>query len=279
MASAPSQVLPRRFRLGVPLLLVAALLSAGIARATEESETITVLDPYRHTAQERPLVFTADPTTPSAGVASVGYAFGLGSGVAADRPLPVNMASASGSHTVTANYGLTSRLAPFVAASFADVGTTTSTSSLTAGLAWQLTSPGAPLRASVSAAGVHEGNGGANGVSALAAASLDLGRLRVVGNLRADRLFAAGRDRLDTFLMAGATARIAPGLRAGVEYVGQDLEGMFAADAEGGARHAVGPTVALDLDGGRYQLGVGAGFGVGPRSPTAIVRGLFAFNL
>jgi len=279
MVTALPHHLSRLSRLASTLLVAAVLLPGGHASAAEEREVIQVLDPSRHTAQERPLVFTVDPTTPSAGTASVGYSFGLGSGIAADRPLPVNMASASGSHTMSAAYGLSSRLAPFVSASFADVGTSTSTSSVSAGLTWQLTSPGAPLRASVSGAGVHEGTGGANGVSALAAASLDLGRLRIVGNVRADRLFAAGRDRLDTFVMAGATARVAGGLRAGVEYVGQDLEGMFAADAEGGARHAVGPTVALDLDGGRYQLAVGAGFGVGPRSPEAIVRGLFAFSL
>jgi len=260
-------------------LLVAVLAPPARARAADDGEVVRVLDWTRHTAQERPFVFTRDPSTPSDGVLSVDYAFGLGSGIGADRPLPINMASASGSHTINAAYGLGGQLAPFVSASFADTGTTTSTSNVTAGLTWQLTWPGAPLRASVSAAMVHEGTGGANGVSTLAAASLDLGRVRVAGNLRADRIFAAGRDRLDTFMMAGASTRIAGGLRAGVEYVGQDLEGMFAADAEGGARHAIGPTVALDLDGGRYQLAVGAGFGIGPRSPEAIVRGLFAFNL
>jgi hypothetical protein len=278
MATARWSSLPRRSWLVLPLLL-AALAPPGRARAADEAEVIRGIDPSRHTAQERPFVFTIDPSTPSSGVLSVGYAFGLGSGIEADRPLPINMASASGSHTLNAAYGLGDRLAPFVSASFADAGTTTSTSNVTAGLTWQVTSPGAPLRASVSAAAVHEGTGGANGLSTLAAVSLDMGRLRVAGNLRADKLFATGRDRLDTFMMAGATARLVAGLRAGVEYVGQDLEGLFAADAEGGARHAVGPTVALDLDGGRYQLAVGAGFGLGPNSPTAIVRGLFAFNL
>jgi hypothetical protein len=254
------------------------LLPVGARADTDEADVVyRDAGPLRVTRQERPFVFVTDPSTPSAGVTSLGYAFGLSSGVAADRPLPVSLASATGSHTVMASYGVTDGLAPFVSAVFSDSGSTTSTSNVTAGLTWQISRPGAPYRASLVAAGIHEGTSGANGFQILATGSIDEGPLRVAANVRADKLMARGRDRLDTFAMAGASLKVAGPLRLGVEYVGQDLEGMFSADAEGGARHSLGPSLSADLDGGRYQLAVGTGLGFGAGAPQAIVRGTFAF--
>ncbi len=261
------------------VLALAALCGGSRASADEVVDSVVVeAAPARITRQERPFAFTVDPSTPSAGVFTAGYSFGVGSGIAADRPLPVNVATASGSHTLEAGYGITDRLAPFVSATFGDVGTSTSTQTFAAGLAWQVTQPGAPVRLSMSLAGMHEGASGSSGVTALAAASLDHGGFRLAGNLRGDKVFAAGRDALDYLVTLGASWRLTSAVRFGAEYVGQDLEELAAAGAAGGARQAAGPTLAFELDGGRCQVALGAGFGLNARSPAALARGTVAFN-
>jgi hypothetical protein len=264
------------------VVLIAALFLGGprLARAEPPAAQVEAEAEYVHRPQvAQAFVFVLDPATPAAGTFSLGYAFGLSSGGEADRPLPINLASATGSHTFSLAYGATQGLAPFLHATIADLGSAgTATSHLAAGMAWQITRPGAPFRAAVTAAAIRESASGAMGVQLIGATSLDQGPLRLAANLRADKLFQANRDKLDTFLMAGASLKVAGPVRAGVEYVGQDLEGMVSADAEGGARHAVGPSSSADLDGGRYQLAVGAGFGLGAGSPASIVRGTFAFG-
>jgi hypothetical protein len=252
-----------------------------VAQAEEEARVQEELaTPGRVTRQERPFAFLTDATTPSAGVVSMGYAFGLGSGISAERPLPVNLATAKGSSTVSLGYGLTDRLAPYASATFAESATTgTMGTTAMAGATYQLTHPYAPLHASLSGAYLHEGASGASGLSALAAVSLDRGPLVLAANVRADKLFAAHRDSVDVFALLGASYRVLGPLRLGAEYVGQDLEEMTGEeDAEGGARHAAGPDVALDLDGGRYQLAVASGFGLTAKSPRTVVRAAFAFN-
>ena len=261
---------------------LASLLGAGAARADEEQQIREEgAIPGRVTRQERPFGFLSDATTPSAGVVSMGYAFGLGSGISADRPLPVNLAAgATGSHTVSLGYGLTHRLAPFASATFSGSATTAGAlaSTVMAGATYQFTHPYAPLHVSLSGAVAHEGLSNALGVSALGAVSFAHGPLCLAANLRADRMFASGRDSVDVFTMLGFSYRVLTMLRLGAEYVGQDLEEMFGDEAEGGARHAAGPSVALDLDGGRYQLAVASGFGLTARSPRAVVRAVLAFN-
>jgi len=56
-------------------------------------------------------------------------------------------------------------------------------------------------------------------------------------------------------------------VRAGVEYVGQDLEGVLADEADGGARHIVGPVISAALLGQRLSLvsGPAVALGAGQR--------------
>ncbi len=264
---------------GTAFILVLAL--ASLAQASEDQELREEAHiSGRMTLQERPFAFLTDPSTPSAGVASMSYAFGLGSGISADRPLPVNLAASNGSHNISLAYGVTHRLAPFASATFAENPTapTTVAATVTAGMTYQFIRPGAPLRFSISGAGVREGASNANGLSALAAASLEQGALHLAANVRADKMFATNRDAIDVVTMLGASYRVASVLRLGAEYVGQDLEEMFGDEVEGGARHAVGPSVALDLGGGRYQLAVASLFGITAKSPGALVRAAVAYN-
>jgi hypothetical protein len=266
------------------LSCLAALLCAGEAPAGEE-EGGTVqrgagLD-GQVTRQQRPFGFVSDGSTPSRGVLGLGYAFGLGSGIAADRPLPVDLAAgAGGSHTVAIGYGLTDRLSPFASATFSQSSTIPSrlSSTVMAGARYQFTDPTSPFHVALSGGVTHEGLGGTTGLTMLAAASLASGPFVMAANLQADKMFAAGRDSVDLITTAGVAVRVVGGLRVGVEYVGQDLEDAFEEDLEGGARHAVGPSVSLDLEGGRYQLTVATGFGLNAISPTAVVRAGFSFN-
>jgi hypothetical protein len=102
---------------------------------------------------------------------------------------------------------------------------------------------------------------GDNGMWFQAAVSGDIGRLRMVGNLHAEHVFSAGRDPLDVMVDLGATYRIAGGFRAGLEWVGQDLEETFSPGAEGGARMFIGPIASYQLL--RERLSIVAGPALG----------------
>jgi hypothetical protein len=210
-----------------------------------------------------------DPSTPSAGVVSVGYSVGVGSGVSAERPLPSDPSQTSASHAVTASFGATDRIAPF-ATGIVD-GVHGATGSL--GLRVQWTDPTSAFRFTTAGAFFREGRGGAMGGFVRVAGSYDVGAVRFAGNLHAERVFAGGRDGLDVLALAGISYRVLPSLRLGAEYVGQDLEdAVEKEEAEGGAKHYVGPTVAVDLDRGRAQLVAGPSFGVGQKTPRVLGR-------
>jgi hypothetical protein len=246
-------------------VVLAILFAATTARA---DDVLAPAEKTRATNEERPFVHVLDPTTPSAGFVSLGYGFGLGSGVAAERPLPANVASAGASHHATVSFGATDRIAPFLGATADSSGATP-----TAGARFQITDPASPFRLTFAAAFFREGRGGAFGASTRAAASYDVGALRVAGNLHVERAFARARDTVDVLALAGASYKVAPMFRLGAEYVGQDLEDAIEnEEAEGGARHFLGPTGALDLQAGKLQLTFGPAFGLNERSPRFLGR-------
>jgi hypothetical protein len=70
----------------------------------------------------------------------------------------------------------------------------------------------------------------------------------------------------------GASYRVYGPFRAGVEYVGQDLEETFSPEAEGGARHLVGPIASLQLLESRLSLVSGPAVGLTSTSPTFVYR-------
>jgi hypothetical protein len=102
---------------------------------------------------------------------------------------------------------------------------------------------------------------GDNGMWFQAAISGDVGRLRMVGNVHGEHVFADGRDPLDVMVDLGATYRVAGAFRAGAEWVGQDLEETFTPGAEGGARMFVGPIASLQLFQDRLTLVAGPSIG------------------
>jgi hypothetical protein len=221
--------------------------------------------------EQRPFAFVVDPSTPGGGILVLAYTLGVGSGISADRPIPVALEGAGLSSRLSIGYGVTAWLEPLleVTAVSSDGSTVAST---TLGMKFQLTSPDSPWRAAVLTGALHEGASGAYGIWFRAAGSWGTGPLLVEVNGYAERVFAPGRDSLDYAVMGGASWRFLDWLRAGAEYVGQDLEEMGASGAEGGARQAVGPSVGFDADRGRYQIVAATLFGVGAQSPAALVR-------
>jgi hypothetical protein len=191
--------------------------------------------------------------------------------VSADRPIPVALQNAGLTNQLSLGYGLTDRLETLAEVrAFAVDGR--SVASGTIGLKYQITSPGSPWRAAVMGGALREGVSGASGAWGRVAGAWGAGPLLVELNGYAERVFASGRDAVDYAVMGGASWRLLEWLRAGGEYVGQDLEEMGKRGAEGGARQAVGPTLATSISGGRYQVVAATLFGIGAQSPTALVR-------
>jgi hypothetical protein len=114
---------------------------------------------------------------------------------------------------------------------------------------------------------------GVAGAWASLAAQQDLGRVRVGASVHGEHLFSAGRDALDVLVSAGASVAIAGPIRAGVEWVGQDLEA--AADpeeAEGGVRAFAGPTASAELFDRRLAIVGGPAFGLTRGAPPVGAR-------
>jgi hypothetical protein len=250
------------FALGFASALVPALASAA-ERDTPEEAT-----PPR-TTEERPFVYVVDPTVASRGTVSVESSVGVGSGVAALRPLPSTSDARALESSLTLGVGVGGGLEPFVTG-VRGFGDGVSGTGVIAGLRWQVTPGDGPFRVGLVGAGFRE-PGGAIGGYARVTATYDVDRLRVGGNVHVEKVAGAGRDGADLLATFGVSYRALPGLRFGAEYVGQDLEEV-GGGAEGGAKHYAGPTFALDLDRGRAQIVAGPAIGLGGNSARWLGR-------
>lgn len=80
------------------------------------------------------------------------------------------------------------------------------------------------------------------------------------GNVRFEKPFEQGRDRVDVITSVGWLRRFGRGLHVGAEAVGEDLEGLWEPDeAEGGAKLFVGPSVHIALPDRSWSLSMCAG--------------------
>ncbi|MXV50636.1 hypothetical protein GS399_06595 [Pedobacter sp. HMF7647] len=90
--------------------------------------------------------------------------------------------------------------------------------------------------------------------------SLDALNWRLTGNLRLEKAFDSNRDEIDLVTSAGFHHRIAGGFFAGVEAVGEDLEGFWdKEEAEGGARLLIGPSLNLVPENSRLAFSLCGG--------------------
>jgi hypothetical protein len=119
---------------------------------------------------------------------------------------------------------------------------------------------------------------GDNGAWAEAGVSADVNRLHLGFTGHGEHVFAQGRDGVDVMLRAGPSYDVLGPLRAGVEWVGQDLEEAFSDGAEEGARQFVGPTVSVRLLQDRFTIVGGPSFGLSPQSPKVLGRIALAYG-
>lgn len=101
----------------------------------------------------------------------------------------------------------------------------------------------------------------ASGMYARVTATYDVGRLRLAAMVHGEHVARNGSDPVDLMATLGASVRVAPAFRVGVEYIVQDLEEAFTSGAgdagdadssvpgaaEGGVHQFVGLTGSLSL--------------------------------
>ena len=119
---------------------------------------------------------------------------------------------------------------------------------------------------------------GDNGAWGQLAFSGDVRRLRIATTIHGEHIFADGKDGADVMVNVGASYRVVGDFRAGVEYVGQDLEETFDPRAEGGARHFVGPVASLQLLQRRLSIVAGPAVGLSATSPRVLGRLALAYG-
>ena len=87
------------------------------------------------------------------------------------------------------------------------------------------------------------------------------------GNVVLEKALAPGRDAIDLLLTAGVARRIADHASIGLEGIGEDLEGFWdPAEAEGGARLLVGPSLHLTSASRKWQFLCAGGPTLHPRA-------------
>jgi hypothetical protein len=85
-------------------------------------------------------------------------------------------------------------------------------------------------------------------------------RSSLFGNVRFERAFSKNRDGVDLITTLGWLRRVAPALQIGVESVAEDLEGLWEkAEAEGGTRLFVGPSIHVAPPGRRWSASLCGG--------------------
>jgi hypothetical protein len=119
---------------------------------------------------------------------------------------------------------------------------------------------------------------GDNGGWVEAALSADLDRLRLGTAVHGEHVFADGRDGVDVMVKAGASYRLVGAFRAGVEWVGQDLEETLNDAREGGARQFIGPTASVQLLRDQLTVVAGPSIGLSERSPRLLGRLALAYG-
>jgi hypothetical protein len=112
---------------------------------------------------------------------------------------------------------------------------------------------------------------GAQGAWGRVSLAHDFGRATISGTVHGEHIFQTGRDGIDLMIMAGASYRLTSVLRAGLEYVAQDLEGVLGDDGEG-MRHFVSPTLGVDLLDRRLMVTAGPALGLSKSSPSMLGR-------
>jgi hypothetical protein len=218
-------------------------------------------------AQERPFLFTVTaPAAPSRAVIFYDAAIGQGT----FEPFGGDRVE----QLVGVQAPLTSRLALLARTSVAVNGNVTRVAQQAELLTSVLRARSNGLDLAVGGGVLHEYSG-TNALLARVSAGRTFSRSQLYGNLLLEKALASDRDEMDVMTTLGWSHKVAPMLRAGIEAVGQDLEGFWSStEAEGGAKLYAGPAISFAPPESRWQLTVGAGpilrAGANPRMSGAL---------
>jgi hypothetical protein len=225
-----------------------AIVSAGVNTATAVDRSWLYNDPARI-------------ATPGRAVGLMRITYG---GESLTRPFSGNLATSGGLVEFGGEVGLADRLSLVAIGAQGQDGAGSGQTGAMLGLRWSLLPRAVRKTQLVISGGVLRELQGSGGAWARLSFGQDAGRARIAASVHGERLFTAGRDAIDLIVTTGASMRLLDTVRAGIEYVGQDLEGAFdGREAEGGARHLLGPTVSAALFNERVSATVGPAVALG----------------
>jgi hypothetical protein len=261
--------------LAVAPLAVALLAAAAPAFAVEDQPAATV----ERRPVEQPFLYMNDTHGPAPRQLLGSYGLAYSSSPGAIRPVPGHFDQEGVVHLLALEAGIVPRLQLFgttmvaQAIGHSDVGAV----AVTGGARVLLTSPRAEhFRLMADVAFLRE-FGAEFGIAAQLTASSDLGRVRLAASLHAEHIFADHRDPIDLYAVVGASVRLHRLVRVGAEYVVEDLEAAFdPEEAELGARHYLGPDVALSLVRDHLLVTVGAAVQLA-QAPGVLARGAVSY--
>jgi hypothetical protein len=239
-----------------------AIVSAAGSTVTAVDRSWLYNDPSRIAAPGRPV-----------GLMRVTYGGG-----SPTRPFSGNLATVGALVEIGGEVGLVDRLSVVAIGAQGENGAGSGQTGALLGLRWSVLPRALRRTQLVVSAGVLRELQGSAGAWARASFGHDEGRARFAASLHGERLFSAGRDAIDVMVTAGTTVRVFKAVRAGVEYVGQDLEGAFAQEAEGGARHLVGPVVSAALFGQRMSATAGPALALGAGQSHLLGRAALTYQ-
>jgi hypothetical protein len=244
----------RRLALAAPLLLVATAASAQITPDEVKSD-----DARASRDVDRPWLYNDDPTIPSPlhVVASLGDTYS-GNDRSVSRAFASHDDGPGGKATAGVQVGVARMVAIDLTGVLGGFGTGVGGGLMAGARFAPLDGGRGPLRIAV-AAGYLLDLDQASGFYARVAASLDVGRVRFAAMVHDEHVARPDADPADVFATFGASVRLVPVFRLGVEYVAQDIEEAFAvgAAAEGGVHQFVGLTGTFELLRKRLFIDVG----------------------
>ncbi|RKD87818.1 hypothetical protein [Mangrovibacterium diazotrophicum] len=90
--------------------------------------------------------------------------------------------------------------------------------------------------------------------------AFDTNRWKLGGNLLLEKSFSGDRDKVDVITSIGVHYRLTGNFFAGIEGIGEDLEGLWEEDeAEGGAKVMLGPSLNLAPNRSRFSFSMSGG--------------------
>ena len=261
-------------------LSVLVVLAALAARAEDGSsgDVVFELPDVSHAAPvaSRPWLFNDDVALPGPLQGRVASRFTLSGGASPTRPFASNLATPGAMLEVGAELGLVKGISvQLLGVRGESYSSGEGATGAQLGVRWAALASRS-TRLVLSAGYLRELSGG-DGAWGRVGLEQELGPARLALAVHGEHVFVPGRDGFDVMVTAGADVRVVGPLRAGIEYVGQDLEGLAEDDADGGARHIVGGMLSVRLFSDRLSLVGGPAVALGGPSARAIGRAAIAY--